>query len=245
MSTDNPFPPSPPQPFLSREEVIAYLVDMQAHGWTVYSESDSFILVIDEVQKLTIRPIERGFRIEHQSTVGRSLVGSNAFNLRQFQSALEWYIGNQRPTRIRTIEGKPASNFSRIANLIGSSRVEAVYDPYLDNKGIANLLTLVGLANSVIPGLRLITAITEPGRLSRNFVRDYFRELGCHSGEIRKTSSKKPHRRFMLLSGGQALIMGMSLNDLDKNEAVRLEDDQEDKPFFEIEWAAGQLLFRA
>ena len=33
------------------------------------------------------------------------------------------------------------------------------------------------------------------------------------------------HRRFMLLSGGQSLILGMSLNAIHKNEAVRLEPD--------------------
>jgi hypothetical protein len=46
----------------------------------------------------------------------------------------------------------------------------------------------------------------------------------------------------MLLSGGQSLILGMSLNDLDKDEAARIESDPEDRPFFEVEWSGASPL---
>jgi hypothetical protein len=239
MSADNPFP-SLPISSLSKEEVVAYLTDLQAKGWTIYSDGNDFIIIKNDVEKLRIRPSGGGFRIEHESTIGRSLVGSNAFNLIQFKTALSRYLPTQSPAWTRTVEQQPASNFSRISRLIGSAHVEAVYDPYLDDKGLDNLLTLVRLANSVSPNLRLTTSEKGARRLTTPFVKAFFKELGCTSGEIRKTSSQKPHRRFMLLSGGQSLIMGMSLNDLDKNEAVRLESDSYDRTFFESDWVTGQ-----
>ena len=47
---------------------------------------------------------------------------------------------------------------------------------------------------------------------------------------------------FLLLSGGQALLLGMSLNSTDKNEAARLEPDAHDRPFFESVWASARAL---
>jgi hypothetical protein len=46
----------------------------------------------------------------------------------------------------------------------------------------------------------------------------------------------------MLLSGGRSLILGMSLNSIAKNEAVRLEADTEDRAFFDSVWAAAAPL---
>ncbi len=156
--------------------------------------------------------------------------------------ALSQYLPNQSPARVRSVEQEPASNFSRLARLIGSSQIEAVYDPYLDDKGLGNLLILVRLANSASSSLRLITSRKEAERLSSSFITAFFTELGASSGEVRKTSSPRPHRRFMLLSRGRSLIMGMSLNDLNKNEAAHTETDVLDKAFFEAEWAASQPL---
>ncbi|MFT4917740.1 MAG: hypothetical protein ACI8RU_000353 [Zhongshania aliphaticivorans] len=50
------------------------------------------------------------------------------------------------------------------------------------------------------------------------------------------------HRRFLLLAGGQSLILGHSLNAIDKNEAVRLEQGQQDKTFFDQMWATATAL---
>jgi hypothetical protein len=46
----------------------------------------------------------------------------------------------------------------------------------------------------------------------------------------------------MLLSGGQTLIIGMSLNELNKNEAVHLETDEHDRPWFDAEWTSSQPI---
>jgi hypothetical protein len=47
------------------------------------------------------------------------------------------------------------------------------------------------------------------------------------------------HRRFLLLDGGMVIILGPSLNSLRKNEAVSIEDDREDRPFFDRQWQAA------
>ena len=60
--------------------------------------------------------------------------------------------------------------------------------------------------------------------------------------EIRKSTSKNPHRRFMLLSGGQTLILGLSINSLDKDEAAHLEANTVDRAFFDSEWGASVAI---
>jgi hypothetical protein len=246
MTAESPFPPKP-EPSLTREDVVAYLIDLQAKGWTIYTYAENFIVELNETEQLDISPIGsqsvgKIYTVRVQSTVGPSSHVGTPSNMLQFKKAVSPFFENQSPTRARTVEGEPASNFSKIAKLIGPAQVVAVHDPYMDDKGLANLLTLVGLAQTAAPDLRLITSNKGAKGLTRNFVSAFFTQLGCSSGEIRKTSSRKPHRRFMLLSGGQSLIMGMSLNDLDKNEAVHLESDALDRPLFEKEWASSKLL---
>jgi hypothetical protein len=63
-------------------------------------------------------------------------------------------------------------------------------------------------------------------------------ERGVTGGEARLMPDGE-HRRFILLSGGQSLILGMSLNSIAKTEAVRVEPDTTDAPFFGSVWSAA------
>jgi hypothetical protein len=57
--------------------------------------------------------------------------------------------------------------------------------------------------------------------------------------EMRKCAIDAQHRRFLLLSNGQSLIIGCSLNKLDHNEAAHLESSTSDEIFFNQEWTSG------
>jgi hypothetical protein len=78
-------------------------------------------------------------------------------------------------------------------------------------------------------------------RLTKTVVADWFNLRGITAGEVR-LMARGEHRRFILLSGGQALILGMSLNSIAKNEAVRVELDTADRAFFDGVWATATPL---
>jgi hypothetical protein len=63
------------------------------------------------------------------------------------------------------------------------------------------------------------------------------------TGEARVfPGSPDEHRRFMLLSGGQSLILGPSFNTIHKNEATHVEPDAADRAFFDSIWATATPL---
>jgi hypothetical protein len=134
----------------------------------------------------------------------------------------------------------PASNLATISGLAGSATILAVFDPYLSNQSLAALLDILTLGPSLANNTRLLACkkMTAKPQLTRTFVDHWFRERGVTAGEARLMPDGE-HRRFILLSGGQSLILGMSLNGISKNEAVRLEPDAEDALFFDTVWSAA------
>lgn len=146
--------------------------------------------------------------------------------------------------RVRLKSDEPASNKEKIAKLIGAAQVEAVFDPFLDNRGLAALKDILSLGTGgIAPGARMLTSkkvvpSQRPPRLTRSYFADWSAELHI-SAEI-KLSAQDEHRRFLLLSGGRTLIVGASLNSLSKNEAAHIEnDDGEDRKFFDGQWAVA------
>jgi len=148
-------------------------------------------------------------------------------------------------TTARLSAASPATNLATIARLVGASEIQAIFDPYLENKTFATLTDILSLGASVSDNVRLLAgakmAQRKRPRLTKTFAALWFTQSGVEAGEVRLMSSDE-HRRFMLLSGGKALIFGMSLNSIAKNEAAHLEPDTEDRAFFESMWAAATPL---
>jgi hypothetical protein len=107
------------------------------------------------------------------------------------------------------------------------------------------LLDILSFGAGVANDLRLLSCekMAEPRRprLTKTFVEEWFKERGLTSAEARLMPDGE-HRRFMLLSDGQSLTLGRSLNSYDKNEAVRLEPDGADRKFFNGVWATATPL---
>ncbi len=129
------------------------------------------------------------------------------------------------------------------------AEVQAVFDPYLDNKALGVLMDIVSLTASglVSNGLRLLSGEKKarPPRpqLTKTFVDNWFNEHSITGGEVRLMPDSE-HRRFILLEwrGGSRFILGMSLNSTNKNEAFDLEPDADDRAFFETVWASAAQL---
>jgi hypothetical protein len=256
MPDSTPFPPLPlPQPpALTRLDMVAYLLRCKEENATlaVYKgdTEDDFCVVIDEERKLLIRGNCTGYTVGAERLGVLSTFG-NAQTTGQLEQLVATAAGNAgsplpaKPTRARLSASKPASNAATLSGLIGSSEVQAIFDPYLDNRALCVLLDILSFGAAVSSNLRLLACKKQAQgsipRLTKTFVADWFKERGIAAGETRLMADGE-HRRFILLSGGQSLLLGMSLNSIAKNEAIRLEPDVEDRRHFDTIWAAATAL---
>jgi hypothetical protein len=117
--------------------------------------------------------------------------------------------------------------------------IEAVFDPYLDDRGLDSLRALFHLGTKFSTKLRILTSATGAKNLSEMFLASFCRELGC-ANNLRVTN--REHRRFLILHTKEIVVAGFSLNNLEHNErAQRIPslDSEQDLVFFEKSWAAA------
>jgi len=248
----HPFPPYPGNR-LSREDVVGYLLSSQANGWCrVFQGANSlqFILTVDDDKKIAVTLKEGAWHVKAERIGGIELAG-RAETLPQLEQALSQAAAfhgqswQQKRTTGRLSDQTPATNLATISGLAGTAEIQAVFDPYLSNKSLATLLDILTLGPTASNNMRFLACekmvAGKMPQLTKTFVELWFRERGVTAGEARLMPDGE-HRRFLLLSGGQSLLLGMSLNSIAKNEAVRIEPDTTDRPFFESVWGAARPL---
>ena len=252
MTDGNEFPTFP-QSQLSRQEIVNYLLEQKRRGYEVYQDPqllNKLILVLNETHRINfiigagcqVQGVEYSNDISYINVSTMAELRSAVDKIAQSLVGMQWKSG---ATRARVSQDKPASNYASIANLIGSSSVLAVFDPYLENKSLTTLMDILSFGSGTIAdGVRILstkkTITGQVPRLTKIRFDAWLRQLVIN-GEIR-TMQPSEHRRFMLLSGAQSLILGHSLNAIHKNEAVRIEPDTEDRVFFEGVWVAATPL---
>jgi hypothetical protein len=252
MATEHRFPARAPAS-VPRDDVVRYLQELQAQGWVVFLEADGFSIQSTETDLLHLTFNDSNgtctFR-GSSSAHGLTFPGPTVRNMDEFVAAMARAgIGGPTPARsVRTRRGEPAHNMIRVADLIrkAQAKVEAVYDGYLDDVGLRTFSTLVRLSRAASPRVRLLTSRHHGANaLNPQWAAQLLHELGCPQAEIRQMSNKKGHEgRFLLLSGGRTLRLGMSLNGFDTNDAghVDVEGDREDRELFEREWADAKPI---
>lgn len=250
MSDLDPFPAyqKPQIGPLERQRVVDYLLRLTAHGHAVQSDGGDYVIPLDDGE---VRLKQSGglWRVSRTQMTVPSTYGdaSNNDELdRLVRMALGFGAGAwpAHPQRGRLGADTPASNYRTIASLIGGAEVQAVFDTYLDHEGLAQLIHVLSFGNGTLaPHIRLLgtTATTvgrpgKPARLTKVGVDAWAAQLNI-GAEARVLPQRSEHRRFILLDGGRSLLLGPSLNSLQKNEAVSVEDDREDRPFFDQQWA--------
>jgi hypothetical protein len=250
----SPFPLTPAYS-LTQDEVVNYLVACRDEGHAVYrgGGENAFNMRLDDDKRILIWLKHPGepWQVQFENLGVREVVGK-AGTLAQLEKAIALAAargGEQWPFRPKTGRlsvATPATNFRTISQLIGSCQVEAVFDPYLENGSLATLIDILSFGSgSVAKGARLLGSTRKTDgqipRFTKTGVDAWLAQLNIN-GEARAMQPNDQHRRFMLLSGGQSLIIGPSLNAIHKNEAVSLDTDATDRPFFDSVWANATPL---
>lgn len=247
--------PELPKIQLSREELVRYLQTLKAAGHDVFrdpAQDNVFYLGLNDQSVLRLSVGDDGRGQVQLQYMGNVVDWRDVSSMPHAEATVADFarraLGSwpTRPTSARLDEAKPASNLRTISELIGSAQIEAVFDPYLENGALAVLVDMQSFGSgTVASGVRLLGSKVKASgsipRFTKAGVDAWFTQLGIQ-GEGRVMSSSSEHRRFMLLSGGQSLLIGASWNAIQKNEAVRVESDVEDRPFFDQAWSTATPL---
>jgi hypothetical protein len=142
--------------------------------------------------------------------------------------------------------GEPATNLRKIADVIGSVTLTGVHDPYTNEKALETLLKLKGLGLTISKNLRLLTApkVGKAVVTITSFISDLNIEMGSQWELRAYASTIKPHRRFLILQDKSVVTCGLSLNNINKDEALdRIPAGNElaeyDRNFFNNCWTSA------
>jgi hypothetical protein len=229
-------------------DVEAYLSDLAEKGWKVYSDSKPASYVIDAGDENIIKTNYQPH--QHHWVVAAYMLGEPKFikmatTFHTFKSLIAsaaQSLGielDTGPKSIRLKESTPVSNRQGLAKLAHGSTVEGIFDPYFKDKSIANLVTLVNLGLTLAAVVRVLTTTKSKSGLTEQMIASFKSEKGTNLN-IRFCDSNDEHRRFFLLSSGESLVIGCSLNSFDKNEVAFVETSADDRAFFEEQWNASQ-----
>lgn len=162
-----------------------------------------------------------------------------------------WEAGAAETIKLakRLKAGQPATNLRKLVQLIGGGTLASVHDPYIDEKALETLQKLAGLGADISKNFLLLTApkATKVGASVRSFLGDLNAENNSQ-WELRFYSGiPKPHRRFLILTDEVVVTCGLSLNNINKDEALdRLPADDPaadyDRNFFSDCWVLATPL---
>jgi hypothetical protein len=247
------FPTKPIKNFLI-EDLTSYLVQLKSMGLNIYRiEGYENIFEIELNQTNRIQCIFNSPKCQV-----KLLTFENMTNLLdvtdkvQLENVVSSFIENilgafpVTSHSARVSSDTPASNYQSISNLIGSSEIIGVFDPYLENSSLTTLITICSFGHGKIGNnIRLLGSNKKSGGTNPTYTKagvDAFITEKNISGEGKILSSNSEHRRFLLLTGGKSLLLGHSLNAIHKNEAIRIESDTEDLEFFDSMWQSATSL---
>lgn len=118
--------------------------------------------------------------------------------------------------------GESATNLRKIAQVVGKRTLAAVHDPYTDESALETLQKLKGLGVGMSENLRLLTApkVGKAAAAIASFLHDLNTEMNCRWELRAYTSATKAHRRFLILQDKSIVTCGLSLNNINKDEAL-------------------------
>lgn len=230
---------------LTKQEVISQLEKIQKLGYDVYQkDEDSFLIKIDDskviailkgTSKWNVYVYIDGSPIYAKSPSTLSLLISF---LKEAASEINVNIGIKNEVKsIRITPDEPLSNKVKIITLIKDRKITGIFDPYFDTKSIVTLHALARLGLKFNTSVKCLTAKSLDST-DRTILDDFKKEL-LIDFKLKKCENKE-HRRFLIIDYTTILIIGCSLNDIDKNEVLVEEANEKlnekDIEFFDHEW---------
>jgi hypothetical protein len=234
-------PKLPPYPGTAPSDIEAMLEELAALGWPVYAHSEPnwFVIALSpsirfEVKREIYAKTWRIVGLESGSTK-HFLEAGDAEAIRAALAKAAKVHGfdlSALPTSARLSASAPVGNRMSLVHLAGQAAVQGIFDPYFDDRAIANLGILCNMGLKLAPSIRVLLTSKTVRRLSATQIVDFATEREI-SLDVRICASDKEHRRFLLMDNGKSLVLGCSLNDLTKNEAAHTEPNGLDLTFFE------------
>jgi hypothetical protein len=118
--------------------------------------------------------------------------------------------------------GEPATNLRKLAQVVEGGTLTSVHDPYIDEKALETLQKLKGLGVDISKTLLLLTGpkVGKAAASVKSFLQDLNAEMSS-KWELRAYSgATRPHRRFLILQDKSVITCGLSLNNMNKDEAL-------------------------
>lgn len=230
------------QPTLTQEQIEEYLLHWLQKGFRVIHGRpplvDGWTVFFRPLCMIGIRPGQNpGHWSVHTGHLLRSMgeVGTLEELKRYFETACvsQGIFIKTLPTQHHTAIEEPLTFWIKLKSMIGSARIDAIWDPYLDEKAIANFRDLAGLGCNFSKALKLLTA--PRGRLSRNFLDKFDKEFGLAS-ELKRGNGK--HLRLIFLSDGRCLSPDFSFGK-EQDGTITVVDANPKRILFDIAWASA------
>ena len=249
----NNFPEKPKSNY-RLEDLTSYLLELQGMGFNIYQVPNStnrFEIVINESYNLKCSYGNSKSQVQlcHFENMVKFL---NVTSKIQLQSVISGFIKEvlgkfpSSSLSARLSSNQPSTNYKSISNLIGSSEIIAIFDPYLENSSLSTVINICSFGNGKVGNnIRLLGSSRKARGTNPTFTQagvfSFFTETNV-TGSAKVMNSNTEHRRFILLTGKKSLILGHSLNSIHKNEAIRVESDADDLIFFNEMWVNADAL---
>jgi hypothetical protein len=165
-----------------------------------------------------------------------------------------WNSGEDKPMPLvkRLVAGETFRNLRKIQELIGSSTVTGIHDPYTNAGALTTIHKLADMGTQFDKRLRLLgTPQGVKNATEKKSLVALLNDLNTERNtrwEIRTyTDTSRPHRRFLVLNDGAVVTCGMSLNHINKDEVLDREEcgsqyAQHDLGFFEENWNKATVV---
>lgn len=231
------------QSTLNKEQVINYLLHWQSLGFKVVEGRPPFkngwSIEFAPLRLVGIRPTDYPYLFDVCcGNLLRSIgtVGTLEDLKKYFEQAcLSQGIDiNSPPQELHTEPNEPISMFVKLNTILNNESISAIYDPFLDNITLKNLIDLNRFGAKLLVDLKLLTS--EKHRVTKNCLENFNTELSINS-QLKITN--KEHARLIFTNNNKCISPDFSLNKAQLGTIKEIEANQMLK-FFNEAWDAAE-----
>jgi hypothetical protein len=230
---------------LKEDQIISELQNIQNLGWEVYKKKpNKYIIRIDDQKEIELHPSSENWficsKINGSAKFVKYANSIETLNPLLLEAGKSLSIDLKIERQIKSIrirDNEPLTNKAKLISLIKTSSISKIFDPYFDLKSLITITSLKKLGLNLENKIECLTT-KNLSIFDQTVLNDFKTECNT-SIEVKKCENKE-HRRFIILNDNRVIIIGCSLNDINKNEVINeelfLELKLADIKFFNDEW---------